>query len=348
MMMHVPNFADLVNKQAASYELIADSLSSLNPAFIQKMAATGKKTRKRDKIKSFLGRKGKAPGDANGAGASGEGSSDDDDDDDGQDPYGLALHSAQGGLPLPLLLKRTELAVVDLKVLVKHSTLPEEPKILLVEQLQSFHTRAKTTTSEKKLKRLYQETMEDARNHIRDLILQAQGVLQSLDTLETILLTIHEITMQETRQQSRAHDETLAQLWSRLGGNRLEREFYRENLGLLRGMEGQRKTTMGQIQAALWKLTEFEAEIGNLREKIVVATVDSTVDGGPQVVFGSDSESTGHSGGPGTISLKAHIQQIDLVTSRLKDRGFLADAMVKAQADNIQNLAEDISEASTP
>ncbi|KAF9351651.1 hypothetical protein BGX26_010382 [Mortierella sp. AD094] len=193
--------------------------------------------------------------------------------------------------------------------------------------------------------------MEDARDHIRDLILQAQEVLQSLDKLETILSNIHEIVTQQTQQQNRAHEETLAQLWSRFGGNRLEREYYRENLDLLRNMEGQRKATVGQIQAALWKLTDFEAEIGILREKIVDAAIDVTVDEGPQVVkgpSGSGSKSSGGSGGLEAMSLKAHIQQIGLVTSRLKDRSFLADAMANAQAAKIQNPAEDVPEPPTP
>ncbi|KAI1303951.1 hypothetical protein EDD11_005267 [Mortierella claussenii] len=408
MMIHVPNFADLVNKQAASYELIVDSLSSLNPDMIPKM-----KNKFKGQGRGFFGgRKGKGTvvNDQNGQGgavlSSGHSDGGDTHGEDEDDPYGLAVHTQSHGLPLPLLLKRAELAVVDLKVLVRHSTLPEEAKQLLVEQLQLFHTRAKLTsrqlqflqarangcvdglvirnvylmleldrleaqqelmkqgkgtggmwdkmlyffsgthdlqvaTSEYKLQHLYQTTMEDARNHVRDLIVQAQEVLQSLDTLDQALATIQEITTQETRQQKNAHDETLALLWSRLGGNRLERGFYRENLGLLKNLDSQRKATVGQIQAALWKLTDFEAEIGILREKIVDASVDATRDEGPLRVKAPSFEGqsdAGAGGGLGASSLRAHIQQIDMVTSRLKDRSFLADAIVKAQADKIPNM----------
>ncbi|KAG0088618.1 hypothetical protein BGZ93_010325 [Podila epicladia] len=111
--MQIPNFAELVNKQAKSYELIADSLSTLK---------SGKDTRT-----SWSRKKGSEtviPG----AGGN-------------EDPYGMTLYVK--GMPLPLLLKRAELAVVDLKVLVKHSALAEPSKHLLVEQLESFHTRAK-------------------------------------------------------------------------------------------------------------------------------------------------------------------------------------------------------------
>ncbi|KAG0354212.1 hypothetical protein BGZ54_001748, partial [Gamsiella multidivaricata] len=266
-MLHIPNFAELVNKQAASYEMIADTLSALNPGFLPK----NKRKRVRDKLGRLLGRKSKPKGSSgssrtqgesgsggwdlsgNTAGEEGEGDGGEEEEGEGEeadDPYGLSVHTRQSGPPMAMLLKRAELAVVDLKVLVKHSTLAEEAKELLVGQLQAFHTRAKTTTrqmqflqarangcvdglvirnvylrieldqlerqqrrllgggseeglglgvgrvwdrvldffagtlgmeiaaSEKKLQQLYVSTMEDARNHIRDLIMQSQEVLQ--------------------------------------------------------------------------------------------------------------------------------------------------------------------------
>ncbi|KAF9336667.1 hypothetical protein BG006_007866 [Podila minutissima] len=370
--MHIPNFAELVNKQAKSYELIADSLSCLK---------SGKDTRI-----SWSRKKGSEtviPGAGGGD----------------EDPYGMTLYVK--GMPLPLLLKRAELAVVDLKVLVKHSALAEPSKHLLVEQLESFHTRAKVAgrklqflqarangcvdglvirnvyltieldrleeehrilkeqqesnwgrvwnllsgssdlqlvASEVKLHQLYQTTMSDARDHIRDLIVQAQDVLQSLDAMDQILSIINEITTKEKYHQNREHDKILAQLWSHLGGNRLEKRFHRNNLELLQDMEGQRKATVGQIQAALWKLTDFEAEIGILREKLVGATIDAAL----RRVGKEDATIKSHEGGSDNrvsslgsdaSSLRSHIQQIDLVTSRLKERSFLADALIKEQAD---------------
>ncbi|KAG0333276.1 hypothetical protein BG000_009311 [Podila horticola] len=369
--IHIPPFAELVNKQANSYELLAESLGSLKP---------GTKTTRT----SWRGKKGSEtviPGGGD------------------EDPYGMALYVK--GMPLPLLLKRAELAVVDLKVLVKHSALAEPSKHLLVEQLASFHTHAKVAgrklqflqarangcvdglvirnvyltveldrleedqrilkeqqesswgrvwnllsgsndlqlvASEVKLHQLYQTTMSDARDHIRDLIVQAQDVLQSLDALDQILSTIHEITTKEKHHQNKAHDKILAQLWSILGGNRLEKSFYRDNLELLQDMEGQRKATVGQIQAALWKLTDFEAEIGILREKLVGATIDTAVGKagkeGATTKFPEGGSDNGISSlGSDASSLRAHIQQIDLVTGRLKERSFLADALIKEQAE---------------
>ncbi|KAF9210459.1 hypothetical protein BGZ59_009429 [Podila verticillata] len=364
--IHIPNFADIVNKQANSYEFIVDSLGTLKPGTKSTRTALGKKDSE----------------DSTGGGG-GEGGD--------EDPYGMAIYVK--GMPLPLLLKRSELAVVDLKVLVKHSALKEPSKHLLVQQLESFHTRAKVAgrelqflqarangcvdglvirnvyltieldrleeeqrilreqhesywgkvwnllsgsndlqlaASEAKLNQLYQTTMSDARDHIRDLIVKAQGVLTSLDAMDQTLSTIHEITTQEKQHQSQQQDKTLAQLWSLLGGNRLEKTFYSSNLKLLQDMESHRKATVGQIQTVLWKLTDFEAEIGILREKLVGATVDAMGRGkeGPITINSEDGKNKGSSSlASDTSSLRVHIQQIDLVTSRLKERSFLADAI---------------------
>ncbi|KAG0047595.1 hypothetical protein BGZ83_007354 [Gryganskiella cystojenkinii] len=335
------------------------------------------------------------------------------------DPYGLIIHSNKGNLPLPLLLKRAEIAVVDLKVLVKHSTLPQEPKGLLVDQLQSFHTRAKAVSRKlqflqarangcvdglvirntyltveldrleeqqrswnelqengsavsrfwhhyfasnqglamalgaQKLQQLYQGTMEEARGHVRELILQAQDVLQNLDTMDQILSSIHEIVTLERREQNKAQDETLAMLWSKLGGNRIQKEFHRENLQLLMDMESQRKATVGQIQTALFKLTEFEAEIGTLRERIVDAAVGgSTNPEESEEKLKIESPSAAEENAraarlSSAAALRNHIQKIDVVTSRLKERSFLADVMVKEQADKIQGVPESKTDESS-
>lgn len=153
--------------------------------------------------------------------------------------------------------------------------------------------------------------------------------------------------------------EVLSQLWAQFGGHRIKREMYKENLHLLQDMDSQRKATVGQIQSALWKLTDFEAEIGMLRERIVNAVVDgafqetaSSQDDSKDTMAGAGSpfEETVKAPAPGfedkktstmsgkrisTVSLRAHIQQIDRVTSRLKERSFLAEAVIKAQADQI-------------
>lgn len=184
-------------------------------------------------------------------------------------------------------------------------------------------------------------------------------VIYSLDVMDQTLSNIHELTTKERKQQKEAEVEVLSQLWAQFGGHRIKREMYKENLHLLQDMDSQRKATVGQIQSALWKLTDFEAEIGVLRERIVHAVVDgafqetaSSQDNSEDTTAGAGSpfEETVKAPPPGfedkkafttsskrisTVSLRAHIQQIDRVTSRLKERSFLAEAVIKAQADQI-------------
>ncbi|GJJ75943.1 hypothetical protein EMPS_08301 [Entomortierella parvispora] len=383
-MLNIPDFSDLVNKQAASYEFVADSIMN------QLKQTQQQQQQQRHPQKS---------------------------DHNIDDPYGLIIHTTKGNLPLPMLLKRAEIAVVDLKVLVKHSTLPKEPKDLLVEHLQSFHGRAKALSRKlqflqaranacvdglvirntyltieldrleaqqrswneqkvnggalirllsyfsddqglamasgaQKIQQLYQGTMEDARTHVRDLILQTQDVLQNLDTMDQILSSIHDIVTMERREQNKAQDETLALLWSKLGGNKIQKEFHKENLQLLVDMENQRKSTVGQIQTALWKLTEFEAEIGTLRERIVDAAVGGAEnnEGKEKMKIESPSdveEKAREARLSSAAALRGHIQQIELVTGRLKERSFLADMMVKEQADKIPGVASEDSDDSS-
>jgi hypothetical protein len=184
-------------------------------------------------------------------------------------------------------------------------------------------------------------------------------VICSLDVMDQTLSNIHELTTKERKQQREAEVEVLSQLWAQFGGHRIKREMYKENLHLLQDMDSQRKATVGQIQSALWKLTDFEAEIGVLRERIVDAVVDgafqetaSSQDDSEDMMAGTGSpfEETAKAPSSGfenkktsttsskrisTISLRTHIQQIDRVTSRLKERSFLAEAVIKAQADQI-------------
>lgn len=175
--------------------------------------------------------------------------------------------------------------------------------------------------------------------------------------MDQTLSNIHELTTKERKQQKEAEGEVLSQLWAQFGGHRIKREMYKENLHLLQDMDSQRKATVGQIQSALWKLTDFEAEIGVLRERIVDAAVHGAfLATSASSAMSDDAEDTmpGGGGSPfeetvkappppvkmsnrrmSTVSLRAHIQQIDRVTSRLKERSFLAEAVIKAQADQI-------------
>ncbi|KAF9429042.1 hypothetical protein BGZ76_001927 [Entomortierella beljakovae] len=181
--------------------------------------------------------------------------------------------------------------------------------------------------------------MDEAQTHIRDLIFRAKEVLQSLDALDNNLITIGEIVTKESKVQNRQYGDVLAQVWTHLGGFQLEKKLHFNNLMLLRGLGGQRKQTVGQVQAALLKLTEFESEIGFLRERVVDASMEASDNNnnGPRTI--KNPEDSG-SKRLGTLSLKAHIQQIDQVTDRLKARSFLYDAVAEAQWNRVRSIED--------
>jgi hypothetical protein len=206
MMMQVPDFADLVNKQAASYEFIADSLNVLNPALVKK-ANVIKRKKKRTMIMEgasslFSRKKGRNTLSDSGSGRR----IDSEDEDEDDDPYGLSIHGSHfegGRLPLPLVLKRAELAVVDLKVLVGHSTLPDPARSLLVKQLESFHNQAKVTSRK-----------------LQFLQARANGCVDGL-VIRNVYLSVELDRLEGQRERllgkgSGGDDESRAGVWSRV------------------------------------------------------------------------------------------------------------------------------------
>ncbi|KAI5122902.1 hypothetical protein M0805_007580 [Coniferiporia weirii] len=102
---------------------------------------------------------------------------------------------------------------------------------------------------------------------LENLILSAEASLQSLDTLESQLGTIHEIIVREDVTLTVEHSELLAQLWTRLGGNRAQRHRFEGNLYLLRHLGGYRSRALAHVVAALQALQTLSADMEELRER---------------------------------------------------------------------------------
>ncbi|KAG0236236.1 hypothetical protein BGW42_003881 [Actinomortierella wolfii] len=379
----IPDFTLLVNREATTFEGMRDSLNMVVPA--------SKSTLHGDPMAARPG--------AGGSSASSSLPVDNGDD---------SVELRTPGMPLPILLKKAEMAVVDLKVLIRHSGLSEQTKLLLVERLESFHTRARVTgrklqvlqtrangcidslvirntflvreldrlsheqqnarqsffwklllgpvediaieNSNRQLQAIYQHTMGEARDQVRKMIQQSQDVLQDLDALDTLLTSIQDLVTKEQAIQRKAKDEILAILWTHIGFNRVEMRLYNENLELLQDLAKQRKQTRGRVHATLWKLTEFETELGLLREKMFDAVMDPAlgplspkvepdkISGTAPMSTKAEEEESQKSGnpqeeGPVTVGLyshkniarvlRSHIEQIDQVTNRLRDRSLV-------------------------
>ncbi|ORX89236.1 hypothetical protein K493DRAFT_410544 [Basidiobolus meristosporus CBS 931.73] len=265
----------------------------------------------------------------------------------------LALYLVVVFVPLPLELKKAELAVTDLKTTVRYSRLDSTE--LLVEHLQEFqrtakqvgrqiqYLQAKATTgmdkfvihnsyllkyldgidgslysswmdflvpslfgpSRDEIQDMYRTSMETARTDVRDLILLAQETLGGLDQLDSILNGVYEITTREKNLQLVQKDELLAELWSILGGNKIQRKFFEENLSLLQQLDTQRHLAMSQVQAILMKLSELQADLEVLKEQVTHPLIED-------------------------IPLRVHIQTIENLLARVRNQQLIPTTATSA------------------
>lgn len=100
------------------------------------------------------------------------------------------------------------------------------------------------------------------------LVLCAQSSLHSLDKLESQLSTIHDILAREDTTITEQHSELLAQLWTRLGGNRGHIRGFEVNLQLLKELGTYRTRALAHVVAALQALETMSADMEELRERV--------------------------------------------------------------------------------
>ncbi|KAJ7186794.1 hypothetical protein C8R46DRAFT_1058059 [Mycena filopes] len=115
-------------------------------------------------------------------------------------------------------------------------------------------------------------TFEDSMNYLsstmQGLILEFELNLQNLNKLEEQLSVLHELVSREDRSISSAHSELLAELWTKVGGNRRRLRGYEGHLGLLKGLTEYRKQALVHVVSALQTLTQMSEDIENLRERV--------------------------------------------------------------------------------
>lgn len=147
----------------------------------------------------------------------------------------------------------------------------------------------------------------------------------SLDAMDQTRQTLQDILGYERGHQEQLQRDIMAYVWTHLGGHQFEQETYRKNLALLESMNKQQKRTGGHLQWILLELTEFEAELEMLWERMADAGVIEAQEGARK------GQSQGQGKGRGTakrangkkkttISLQDEIDQIETVTNNLKAR----------------------------
>lgn len=98
---------------------------------------------------------------------------------------------------------------------------------------------------------LFEQSFSVLSVELERLILTAEKSQTSIYGLEEKLGTVHDILARENFAISAANDELLAELWTRLGGNRAQVARFATNLQLLKELGHYREAALSKVVAAL-------------------------------------------------------------------------------------------------
>lgn len=133
---------------------------------------------------------------------------------------------------------------------------------------------------------------------IRELILEAQALLLTLNNLEDRLETIHGIVVREDTHAQLSKTEILSHLWTKLGGNKVKLGDFNSQLHLLDQVNICRETAIAHVSGTLIKLQAMGAELEELQKRV----------GGVKFV----------DVGRGGVPLSVHIEYIESGAERLE------------------------------
>ncbi|KAG6857389.1 hypothetical protein H0H87_004751 [Tephrocybe sp. NHM501043] len=114
----------------------------------------------------------------------------------------------------------------------------------------------------------FSEAMGVLSSSMERLILEAETNLVNLERLEERLSTLHEIVSREDISISGAKYELLAELWTKLGGNRKKLRNFEEHLFLLKNLGSYRKKALAHVVAALQTLNAMSSDMEDIRERV--------------------------------------------------------------------------------
>ncbi|KAJ4292773.1 hypothetical protein N0V90_009436 [Kalmusia sp. IMI 367209] len=157
---------------------------------------------------------------------------------------------------------------------------------------------APSDTLEQRIFEQYVLHVGKVKHDITGLIDMSESLIALLNALENRLDVIADIALRDDIHVSRDRELLLAQLWSRLGGNRSSKASSDASLQLLRQVMRYRSQAVQHVTATLLKLQEIAAGLENLRDGVAA----------PEVVgFRSD------------VPLQWHIEVVGRCIERLRD-----------------------------
>lgn len=115
--------------------------------------------------------------------------------------------------------------------------------------------------------------MDIQTTHLARLVLEAETNLSNLDRLELVLGTLSEIVEREGKFISAEREELLAELWTKLGGNRRELRDKHQHLQLLKALGEYRKRALAHVVGALQTLQAMSEDMEELRVKVAAPEI---------------------------------------------------------------------------
>ncbi|KAF8056071.1 hypothetical protein FPV67DRAFT_1376586, partial [Lyophyllum atratum] len=118
------------------------------------------------------------------------------------------------------------------------------------------------------LTRTFGEVMGVLADSMQRLIIEAEVNLANLEKLEERLSVLHELVAREDATISSAKSELLAELWTKLGGNKKKLHNYQGHLELLKNLGLYRKRALAHVVGALQSLTAITSDMEEMRERV--------------------------------------------------------------------------------
>ncbi|KAG5636653.1 hypothetical protein H0H81_007272 [Sphagnurus paluster] len=161
------------------------------------------------------------------------------------------------------------------------------------------------------------EAMGVLASSMQRLILEAEVNIANLDKLEERLMTIHDLVSREDLSLSSAKSELLADLWTKLGGNKKKLRGFESHLDLLKNLSLYRKKALAHVVASLQALNTLSSDMEDIRERVAA----------PELM------------GP-SIPIQVHMKSIKSGLERLKDGRVRAKKLEEDTVRRILGIGE--------
>ena len=128
---------------------------------------------------------------------------------------------------------------------------------------------------------------------VRKLILEAEANIVALDRLEEQLDNINEMVLREDEGIRAQAGEVLAELWTKLGGNKRKLHNFRSHRLLLNEIRTYRKRALAHVASTLVQLQQVSADLDDLRQRVATPELAGEEAGIPlEVHIGSMQKGT--------------------------------------------------------